>query len=324
MKLLKRIEENKPLMIMLIGLPGSGKSTVAQSIFIERDEERLKPTIHSSDSLRKELFGDEATQGDNNKLFSELHRRIKQDLIAGKDVIYDATNIKKNFRMQFLSEIKNISCTPICLCMMTLYETCLKNNEKRERKVPEEVIKRMQLNWQPPHYSEGFKDIKYIFSNLDNEHRKEFSIDNFFKIANDFDQENSHHKLTLGDHCLKAALYIQEHCPNEFLLLIATMLHDNGKLRTKTRTNAKGIEDGDCHYYQHHSYGAYESLFYLHYSTQFNEQEMTYISNLIYYHMHPYCQWKQSNKALNRDKKILGDKLFNDIMLLHDADLYAH
>lgn len=62
MKLLKRIEENKPLMIMLIGLPGSGKSTVAQSIFIERDEERLKPAIHSSDSLRKELFGDEATQ----------------------------------------------------------------------------------------------------------------------------------------------------------------------------------------------------------------------------------------------------------------------
>lgn len=35
MKLLKRIEENKPLMIMLIGLPGSGKSTVAQSILLK-------------------------------------------------------------------------------------------------------------------------------------------------------------------------------------------------------------------------------------------------------------------------------------------------
>lgn len=41
MELLKRIEENKPLMIMLIGLPGSGKSTIAQSILVKREREEL-------------------------------------------------------------------------------------------------------------------------------------------------------------------------------------------------------------------------------------------------------------------------------------------
>ena len=324
MNVLKRLEANVPLMAMLIGLPGSGKSTLAESITTSRDNEEYKPVIHSSDGLRKELFGDEATQGDNNKLFTELHRRIKADLIAGKDVIYDATNISKKLRIQFLNELKNISCTPICLCMMTSYETCLENNEKRDRKVPVEVIKRMQMNWQPPHYSEGFKEIKYIFSNLDDEYKEKFTIGDFFKVANEFDQENSHHALTLGDHCTKAATYIQEHCPDNFHLLIATMLHDNGKLHTKTRTNARGIEDGNCHYYQHHSVGAYNITFYLHYAKQFTEEDITYISNLIFYHMHPYCQWKQSEKALNKDKRLLGDKLFNDIMLLHDADLYAH
>lgn len=40
--------------------------------------------------------------------------------------------------------------------------------------------------------------------------------------------------------------------------------------------------------------------------------------------MHPYCQWKQSEKVLNKDKKLLGAKLFNDILCLHDADVYAH
>lgn len=324
MNVLKRLEANVPLMAMLIGLPGSGKSTLAESLTTSGDNEEYKPVIHSSDGLRKELFGDEATQGDNNKLFTELHRRIKADLIAGKDVIYDATNISKKLRIQFLNELKNISCTPICLCMMTSYETCLENNEKRERKVPIEVIKRMLMNWQPPHYSEGFKEIKYIFSNLDDEHKEKFTIGDFFKVANEFDQENSHHALTLGDHCTKAATYIQEHCPDNFLLLIATMLHDNGKLHTKTRTNARGIEDGNCHYYQHHCVGAYNITFYLHYAKQFTEEDITYISNLIFYHMHPYCQWKQSEKALNKDKRLLGDKLFNDIMLLHDADLYAH
>lgn len=126
MNVFRRLEANVPLMIMLAGLPGSGKSTVAESIRTSGDNEKYKPVIHSSDGLRKELFGDEATQGDNNKLFTELHKRIKADLIAGKDVIYDATNISKKLRRQFLNELRNISCTPICLCVMTSYETCLK------------------------------------------------------------------------------------------------------------------------------------------------------------------------------------------------------
>lgn len=318
------IKSGEPIIIVMCGLPGSGKSTLAESIIVTENNEEHKPIIHSSDVLRKELFGDEAIQGDNNKLFIELNRRIKLDLIAGKDVVYDATNISKKFRIQFLNELKNISCTPICLCMMTSYETCLNNNKKRYRQVPIEVVKRMQMNWQPPHYNEGFKEIKYIFSNLDDEYADKFTISNFFNIANKFDQENSHHTLTLGEHCTKAATYIQEHCSDNYLLLIATLLHDNGKLHTKTKTNARGIEDGNCHYYQHHSYGSYECLFYLHFAKQFTEPEMTYISNLIYYHMHPYCQWKQSEKRLNKDKTLLGDTLFNDIMLLHDADLYAH
>ena len=163
-----------------------------------------------------------------------------------------------------------------------------------------------------------------IFSNLDDEYADKFTIRNFFEVANAFDQENIHHNLSLGEHCTKAGIYIQEHCPDNFPLLIAAILHDNGKLHTKTRTNAKGVEDGNCHYYQHHSYGSYECLFYLRYAEQFTEQEMTYIANLIYYHMHPHCQWKQSEKALNKDKCILGDKFFKDIMLLHEADLYAH
>lgn len=320
----KRIDD-KPFLIMMCGLPGSGKSVFAENfITVTSGVRQYKPVIHSSDGLRKEIYGDESTQGDANKVFWELHKRIKNDLIAGKDVIYDATNINKKFRIQFLNELKNISCTPICLCMMTSYESCLNNNKKRDRQVPIEVVKRMQMNWQPPHYNEGFKEIKYIFSNLDDEYADKFTISNFFNIANKFDQENSHHTLTLGEHCTKAATYIQEHCSDNYLLLIATLLHDNGKLHTKTKTNARGIEDGNCHYYQHHSYGSYECLFYLHFAKQFTEPEMTHISNLIYYHMHPYCQWKQSEKRLNKDKMLLGDTLFNDIMLLHDADLYAH
>ena len=325
-------KEDKPFLIMMCGLPGSGKSMFAtNSINVTSSVGQTKPTVHSSDSVRKELFGDESIQGDANKVFNTLHKRIKDDLAAGKDVVYDATCIKKKQRIAFLKELKNIACTPVCACMATEYSLCLYNNENRERKVPVEVIQRMRMNWQPPHYSEGFEQITYIFSYLNDNNRiihtsnkNKYSLGTFFAQANDFDQENHHHNLTLGKHCENAGAYIQATNPDNFWLLVATLLHDNGKLTTKTRTNAKGVDDGDCHYYQHHCAGAYDAMFYLHSFTGVTEQNIAYVTNLIYYHMHPYNEWKHSEKAHIRDKELLGADFYEDVQLLHSADLNAH
>lgn len=315
-----RQHSDTPLMIMMCGLPGSGKSTYAQSVFVATPSIE-KPVIHSSDALRKEMFGDEATQGDNQKLFRELHSRIKSDLLSGKDVIYDATNIKKKERIEFLKQLSKIKCFPICVVIVAGIALCYKQNEFRERKVPTEVIHRMFRNWTPPHYSEGFEFIDYIFPDKT---EPKYKISDYFNSANKFDQRNSHHSLTLGEHSTKAATYIQEHCPNNFNLLIAAMLHDNGKELTQTEKNSKGENDGNCHYYQHQCVGSYYSLLYLHTEGFFTNEDMAYISNLIYYHMHPYIQWKSSERVKKKDKELLGVKLFNDIMILHEADLYAH
>ena len=43
---------------------------------------------------------------------------------------------------------------------------------------------------------------------------------------------------------------------------MAALLHDQGKIMTKSRINSKGEDDGNCHYYQHHCVGAYNSIFY--------------------------------------------------------------
>lgn len=318
-----RQHSDTPLMIMMCGLPGSGKSTYAQSVLVATPSIE-KPVIHSSDALRKEMFGDEATQGDNQKLFRELHSRIKADLLSGKDVIYDATNIKKKERIEFLKQLSKINCFTICIVMVTELRLCKIRNEQRERKVPVEVILRMRNNWTPPHYSEGFNYINFVFQNSFSEQEKINTISNYFEIANTFDQKNIHHSLTLGAHSTKAAEYIQNHRPNNFNLLIAALLHDNGKLFTQTKTNSKGENDGNCHYYQHQCVGAYECLLYLHTTGFFTNEDMVYISNLIYYHMHPYLQWKSSERVKKKDKELLGARLFNDIMILHEADLYAH
>ena len=335
---------NKPIFWMMVGLPGSGKSTSAKII------QRSVPNtvIHSSDDLREELFGNVNDQTKNNELFIELHRRIKADLSAGRNVIYDATNLNKKRRASFLAELKHIGCIKQCILALAPMEICLVRNDRRfERRVPDPVIQRMYKNFQPPYYSEGFDAISIEYNYPIEESFRKYDLNKLFKANSwfmTFDQENEHHALPLGAHCDAAASYISaiiternrngaDETELKRLGVVgdAAWIHDIGKVATKTRVNAKGESDGQCHYYQHHCAGAYDCFFYLRNherhceldSPENNERNL-YISNLIYWHMMPYTSWKQSEKARNRDRQLMTQQMYEDVLLLHEADLSAH
>ena len=312
--------DNKPRMIMLVGLVGSGKTSYAKSL-------GEKIVIHSSDDLREEMFGDvnENSKDSNEKLFNELHRRIKEDLRNGNDIVYDATNINRKLRMAFLREIKNIPCHKICVVVATPYYICLLNNKKRDRQVPDHVIKRMYMHFQPPHKSEGWDEID-IVSSCKEEDIADYTLAKLYNHATGIDymnQCNFHHSLTLGEHCRKTATYILEHYPENELLHIAALLHDEGKVFTMTAVNSKGERDGNCHYYQHHCVGAYDSIFYLH-NMGYKAEDIIHVATLIYFHMFPYREWKNSKRSEEKTKNILGEELYNEIIALHDADEFAH
>ena len=91
---------NKSIFTMLVGLPGSGKSTYAAE-----QHEKYGTHVCSSDAIRAEL-GDVNDQSNNEKVFQILHRRIKDYLRNGESVIYDATNIKSKRRRAFMAELK--------------------------------------------------------------------------------------------------------------------------------------------------------------------------------------------------------------------------
>lgn len=299
--------DHRPTLIMLIGLPGSGKSTFAQKF-----KDAFK--IHSSDSLRLELYGSESNNDYNNALFEELHRRILRDLKDGNNVVYDATNLSKKRRRAFLKNL-NIPCTKICFVIAEDFKTCVEQNDSRERIVPHEVIERMRRNYNPPWYEEGWDDIRLHFRN-----------DHPYLIpdlsSNDFDQENEHHTLSFWDHSKKVAEYIQNHYPDDYLLYYAALIHDVGKMYTKSRLNSKGEDDGNCHYYNHNCVGAYESMFYAK-QEGFSNDDILYISNLVYYHMHPFSWDKMKDEAKEKAINKLG-RLYSDVAKIHEADLYAH
>ena len=158
------MKKRVPLCIMMVGLPGSGKSTLAYNFTIKNAANCpisfITPHVHSSDSIRKELYGDEAVQTDPAKVFAILYSRICEDLKNGIDVIYDATNLVKNRRQQFLTEVLNgIECIPICIVVDTPFDICMKRNNSRTRMVPEYAMRRMRDQFEFPSIEEGFESV---------------------------------------------------------------------------------------------------------------------------------------------------------------------
>ena len=105
---------------MMVGLPASGKSTFAESLVLTESNNNSKYVVHSSDKLREELYGNASIQGDNNKLFSELHRRIKDDLRKGISAI--KTVLLWLLNIELVSIAMNIGSEK---CHPKLYKECI-------------------------------------------------------------------------------------------------------------------------------------------------------------------------------------------------------
>lgn len=299
-------------LIMLCGLPASGKSTYAKEL-----AKQESANIHSSDNMRRILFGDENVNDKNDELFNVLHKQIKLDLLDNKNVVYDATNINYKRRKVFLEELKNINCEKICVLIATPYEKCLEQNKLRERQVPEDVIKRMYLNFYIPQYYEGWDEIRIKYNCKLND----FDLCELFDGVNGLNrinQDNPHHVLTIGEHCSKCAKEldkISKNCSME--LFDAALMHDIGKKFTKEFKNYKGESTDIAHYYNHHLISAYDSLFYID-----EDEDILLRANYIQWHMQPF--FIETEKTKNKFINLVGQEFYDNLMLLHQADILAH
>ncbi len=290
---------------MMVGLPASGKSTIAKQI-----AESEKAIVVSSDELRKELLGDINDQSQNARIFEEVEKRIKDGLQQG-NVVYDACNINYKKRRAFLQKLNKMEVEKIAVLVATPYEECLERNAQRERKVPEEVIKRMYFNFYIPQYYEGFDDIQIRY----NSNYEFWSSD-----LVDMPQDNPHHTLTVLEHCQKVGKLLQT-LNQERWYLIGTC-HDIGKLKTKTFVNKKGEIIDIAHFYNHEKVSAYDTMF----SISLRNRVEVFkdikwgldILNLIQWHMLLHFNLSEKTKA--KYKNMLGKDTWKDLEILHKAD----
>jgi len=140
--------------VLAIGLPGSGKTT-----WFKRHE--IRPL--SSDMMRTLLFDDVHEQRFQDLVFSNLRSMLKARLIARRPTNYvDATNLTPQERHHWIKLAKDFGYEVQAVFFDVPLEVCIERHQRRDRVVPEDVMRRMAAKLKPPTFEEGFAKITVV------------------------------------------------------------------------------------------------------------------------------------------------------------------
>lgn len=150
---------------MLVGIPGSGKSTYCNNVLIKKYPNAVfiaSDIVRNNNPTMKE-----------EEIWPEIYRLCSTSLLSGLDIIYDATNITPNVRNRFWGKLAEKGVTEyekIAYYFITDPDRCvervaIRNTLPNERFLPLDVIKGYGEKIIAPTIEEGFKEIVVIDNN---------------------------------------------------------------------------------------------------------------------------------------------------------------
>lgn len=135
-------------LVMTCGVSGSGKSTWLQTHYPKY--ERI-----SLDELREQWNGDRSSQACSGQIRQQAKEQLKAALREKRGVIWDATNVRKDFRT-LIADLGRDYHALVTMVVFLLPETELrKNNRAREHVVTDAVLDRQLESYQLPTLDEA-------------------------------------------------------------------------------------------------------------------------------------------------------------------------
>jgi bifunctional polynucleotide phosphatase/kinase len=129
--------------IVMVGLPGSGKSWVSNTVF--------------------ENAGYMGLHSDELKTPERMMKEGAKHIALGKSIVFDATNPARERRMLYVSLAKKNNLPVRCVYMTTDYDTSYERNNKQDKPVPKIVYVMYQKKFEAPNkYMEGFDELVLV------------------------------------------------------------------------------------------------------------------------------------------------------------------
>lgn len=315
-------KKDLPLFIVMVGLPGSGKSRRANTL---AEIKGINAVVLSSDAYRESMLGSETDNTDNEKIFKALYRDARDYIASGRSVIIDATNVTMKNRRKALNAINGLNALKIAFVMNIPFDVCQFRNLGRERTLPSEVLEKFLNMFEVPMKFEGFDEILFHYP-------LSWGID-FDKLCEmqmlGVDQNTHWHKHNLLPHCIIAydklySIMKEKGLDLDLPLLTSARIHDFGKLFSFQKK-----DNGEFSYHHHANVGAYMLLTLMDnecsQNSELTEEEVLEMIFYVNQHMHIHILLKEETKpdTLEKYKRLFGERLFNNLKLLEYANTFA-
>jgi len=141
-----------PKLVMMIGIPGSGKTTFAEEL--ARAESYV---LCSTDYLDPRLYK-------KGRMFERIDQQARNVVAMGRNIILDQTNLTRMHREARIANVP-VHYTLIAVDLNGIeLDAAIERVNNRSRRVPELVIRELFAGYQAPSISEGFDHIFQVIA----------------------------------------------------------------------------------------------------------------------------------------------------------------